>query len=166
MLTEPGGKPPLPTKAELPILKRDDYPNVHFWTEKQYSDFKASQSTGDTDTTSTTKKRPGRPRKSNKADNSSYLWIETEDGSPVDSIRLSAMSTKLTQILNTLFNAQRAANSWGGNNDTSTEFVLRAISHEFIEFRFANNYWKAEKWITKKYPGWARDQFDVDNPRK
>ncbi|KAL0565975.1 hypothetical protein V5O48_016042 [Marasmius crinis-equi] len=153
----------LATKPELTRLSQEDYPKVKIWSERDWASFLAERKkkVAATDGLATQKRRPGRPRKTvTTADNTDspdddnhFYWLPDINGIPVSEKQQSRMRGI-------------AAGSWGLCSDTATEFVIRGLQHEYIEFHLDSDRWKVEKFITLKYPGWARTHFEVENPRK
>jgi hypothetical protein len=165
------GQNGIPTFKEPAPLSRDDHPQVRFWHRKAYVEWAALQKRDDdeTDGLSTRKRRkPGRPkaREIDEDDDGSYPWLEMEDGSPVDAIRLAEMSVSFTRLMGTLHKAKMAAHSWGQNDYIASEFLLVGLSITFKEFRLCDGRWKLEEWLKKKYSGWARGKFEVRHTRK
>ncbi|KAL0056853.1 hypothetical protein AAF712_016533 [Marasmius tenuissimus] len=156
------------TKPKLADLEQQNYLNVRFWRQRTFDDYEAQHANNETNGFTTAKRKPGRPRKSDSADDDDpvYIWLEGEDGKPADEARRSQMVAKLYRLCKALFDRGLASNTWGNISDTSAEYVILGLCHEYIEFRLSEGRWKAEKFVTLKYGGWARRHFPAEHTRQ
>lgn len=140
-------------KPDPPYLRSDDYPLVRFWRRSAYDQF-LKRGNGETDGLAMTKPRRGRP--SNDEGGEKHPYLETKDGTPVDSIRLRTIGDRTRQHFTTFQRAKVAPPSWGQlDHDCFTYFRIEMYT-EFEEFRFCEDHWKLNFWAQRKYTSWSQ----------
>lgn len=140
-------------KPDPPFLRSADYPLVRFWRRSAYDQF-LKRGNGETDGLATTKPRRGRP--SNDESGEKHPYLETKNGTPVDSIRLRTIGDRTRQHFTTFQRAKVAPPSWGQlDHDCFTYFRIEMYT-EFEEFRYCEDHWKLNFWAQRKYTSWSQ----------
>jgi hypothetical protein len=140
-------------KPDPPSLHSANYPWMCFWRRSAYDQF-LKRGNGETDGLATTKPRRGRPSSDESSEKHPYL--ETKDGTPVDSIRLQTIGDRTCQHFTTFQRAKVAPPSWGQlDHDCFTYFRIEMYT-EFEEFRYCEDYWKLNFWAQRKYTSWCQ----------
>jgi hypothetical protein len=140
-------------KPDPPSLLSEDYPLVRFWRRTAYDQF-LKRGNGETDGLATTKPRRGRP--SNDEGSEKHPYLETKDGTPVDSIRLRTIGDRTRQHFTTFQNAKVAPPSWGQLDHDCFSYFRIEMYTEFEEFRYCEDHWKLNFWAQRKYTSWSQ----------
>jgi hypothetical protein len=122
---DPDGPPVLP--PALSELDPDDYPNVRYWTQSSWTEYKKKQ----TNQGSTV---------------FGLAFLCDADGNRVSKDRLEAMTKRAKQLWTTL---------WGKKGDFVADFFSRHMRNSFIEFGLCEGGWKAEAFAIVRYPDWS-----------
>lgn len=160
-----GTVPPKPA-----LRKRTDCQMVVQWTRKDFRHISVAQANarrGETDgnaTSARSKGRRGRPRKSSDDNNKTktHLYLENEDGSPVDEDQIVEMSRKARMLWTTLDEDGMAPQTFGQISMKAWEYFSRMMladeAHDFL-LLCDDGEWKLREWSTRSYPSWHRNRF-------
>ena len=140
------------------------------WTRKDFRHISVAQANacrGKMDgnaTSAWSKGRRGRPRKSSDDDNKTktHLYLENEDGSPVDEDQIVEMSRKARMLWTTLDEDGMAPQTFGQISMKAWEYFSRMMladeAHDFL-LLCDDGEWKLREWSTRSYPSWHRNRF-------
>ncbi|KAM6488819.1 hypothetical protein JOM56_015729 [Amanita muscaria] len=147
-----------------PLLQKEAYPDVRFWTRAAYNNWLAVNK-GITDGLSQTQSKRGRPSKTLQANkNLHHRYIEDANGTPVDSTRLFEISRKARRLWITLDEQGIAPTSSTGMSTVAYDFYAKEMLNDFLEFRLAAGMWKLDFWTSKNYSSWYQGRHG--NKRK
>ena len=139
------------TYQRYPPLVCDDFPQIRFWTKKEW----AEHTTSKEDITTTTENPHGRVRAS-KGINVTMGYVEGENGEVVDGhvtseIRKSACSiwVHISKIAETGPPAK-----WGEAGVKYIELYRKQIYDHFLILRYCELDWKVDQIATDNYPSW------------
>jgi hypothetical protein len=94
-----------------------------------------------------------------QGENVATLYVENENGRPVDGHRLTAIRQLARKIWNKFADVGQAPLTWGKANMNFTNEYRREICRQFPEFRLCENDWKAELLATENYSSWYSNRF-------
>lgn len=117
---------PLSIPAPSPPLERKDFPNVRFWTLKEWNAYKATR------------------HRSNETIRK-LAFITTSSGGPVSSEYLEQMSETARRLFVELRTSGLAPLTWKAKSQTASDFFINTIVLKFPELRWCEGgSWKAE----------------------
>ena len=130
---------PLPPEP----LERKDFPNVCFWTLKEWNDYKANQ----------------RQRSSEAI--SKLAFITTSSGEPVANEYLERMSEAARSLFTELHARGLAPPTWKAKSKFVSDFFVNTIVPKFPELHWCEGgSWKAEAFAVTRYPDCSRKFFN------
>ena len=151
------------------LSTREENPDVIFWLRDVYQRMLAAQPKGETDgnaTTVVTKNKAGRPHKSTdpeslgiQGDTHKHLYLEREDGTPISTSELRALSQKAHSLWQSLHIMGFAPITWGKITSLGWEYYARSMLNEpGLEFlRLCDDgQWKLREWTQLNYSPWAK----------
>ena len=137
-----------------PLLQKDAYPLVRFWTRAAHTNWLA-ENKGITDGLFQRQGKRGRPSKTLQAnEDHHHPYIEDVNGTPVNSTRLYEISRKARRLWNSLDEKGMAPTSSTGMSATAYDFYAKEMLNDFLEFRLAAGMWKLDLWTSKNYSSW------------
>jgi len=142
---------------DLPPAVESDHPNVRFWRRSQWKAHNDKHK-GVTDPTSNVNAVRGKTAVS-QGENVATLYVEDENGQPVDGHRLTSIRQLARKIWNKFADIGQAPPSWGKANMNFTNEYRREMCRQFPEFRLCENNWKAELLATENYSSWYSNRF-------
>ena len=146
---------PISDLPSLPDADEANYPNVKFWRRNQWREF-SDQAKGATDPTKDNITVRGRTAVA-QGENISTLYIEDENGEPVDGERLTAIRKLARSIWTKFADLGQAPKTWGRANLSLINEYRMELRRQFPEFRFCENHWKADLLATENYPSWHQN---------
>lgn len=87
-----------------------------------------------------------------QGENISTLYIEDENGEPVDGERLTAIRRLAQSIWTKFADLGQAPKTWGRANLSLTNEYRMELRRQFPKFCFCENHWKADLLATENYP--------------
>ena len=143
------GTPAIETETELNIpLKQNDYPKVKFWNR---GDWTAFQNAAKADESKMVVR--GRSRAS-KGINVMMLYVESEDGVPVDGDTANHIRDMAKSYWDGLGDNPPA--SWGKAGLQVKSNYCRQMVKWFPDLRLCSRDWKASNIATDSYTGWHK----------
>jgi hypothetical protein len=142
--------------SSSPEAVEPNYPNVQFWRRSQWKAH-IEKLKGVSDPASNGATVRGKTAVS-QGENISTLYIEDENGHPVDGHRLTAIRKVARAIWNKFADIGQAPTTWGKANSTFITEYRREMRHQFPELRLCENDWKSELLATENYPSWYSNQ--------
>jgi hypothetical protein len=134
---------PLSIPAPLPPLERKDFPEVRFWTLKEWNTYKATQ-------------------QRNNETICKLTFVTTSNGGPVTNQYLEQISETARMLFNELYNRGLAPSTWKAKSRTASDFFINTIVLEFPELRWCEGgKWKAEAFAVTRYPDCSRKFFNT-----
>ena len=147
----------IPTDVTVVPPKQTDYPNIKFWFKREWTKYcnelKVAQASVDNPDTST-----GVRGKSRAAEgiNVMMLYIETEDGRPVDGDVASDIREAARSIWTKLDDVGIAPARWGQANLKIKREYLSKMVELFPYIGLCHQGWKAHQVATDFYPKWYK----------
>lgn len=133
---------PLSTPAPPPPLERKDFPNVRFWTVKEWNAYKAT-------------------RQQNNETTRKLAFITASSGGPVTNEYLEQMSETARTLFNELHAHGLAPPTWKAKSLTASDFFSNHMVLKFPELRWCEGgSWKAEAFAVARYPDCSRKFFN------
>jgi hypothetical protein len=131
----------LTSSAPNKKLKREDYPNVRFWTWEDWSESSDSEDASE---------ELGRGMQ--------FLEDEDEDGCVINSVRASSIRDQARSIWNQVIasNLNLLPTTWGQAGLNLRQHFNNQMRAEFQEFQFCEADWKAKAFAMEYYPNWYR----------
>jgi hypothetical protein len=136
-----------PTKTETTSLTipqqlesydQDDYPDVPFWHEADWTSYSDKQRDG--------------------GNNIAKLhFLTEEDGDQVSERRIKEMMEHAKQAWTQLYYHRLDPSSWKKKSEDAMRYFNTIMKTKFPEFRYCDGDWKVEKFATIKYPDWNRN---------
>lgn len=163
-----------PTKDPPPLLNRNSFDGVKFWTKSSWNTYKRAQR-GATNGTAIKAKKRGRPEKETPDDDSdslepniTHIYLETEDGIPVAKALVTQQGQKIRSLWETLGNHGLAPTVWSEADSLAVRFVDSAMLNDsrFNYLRLCDDNWKLKHWISKSYPSWVKNHLASNKAAK
>jgi len=165
----------LPSTKDPPSPpNRDDFDEVKFWTKSSWNSYERAQK-GATNGNAKKGKKRGRPEKETPDDdcdslepNTTYIYLEKEDGVPVSKALITQQGQKLRSLWATLRKHNLAPTVWSEADSFAVRFVDSAILNDprFHYLRLCDDNWKLKYWISKNYPSWVRNHLIASTSAK
>ncbi|KAJ7156578.1 hypothetical protein C8R43DRAFT_949424 [Mycena crocata] len=134
----------LPTFKPLEPLDREDFPDVPYWTDKEYLDeFNHRKSA----------KGP------NENENTQLWFLTTEDGTPVTGAYGKDVGAHARSIWVFLYRKGLAPPTWGEAPSNVLGYFARGMETKYTEFRLCEHSCKALRLAKLIYSGWRGDYF-------
>ena len=159
---------PLPPTQEPPSqLDRSKFSSVKFWTRSSWNAYERDRKGGTNGNAKKGNKR-GRPEKETPDDdgnslepNTTHIYLEGEDGTPVSKALIMQQGQKLRSIWTTLNMHGLAPAAWSDAASFAVRFVESSILNDprFCYLRLCDDNWKLNYWIAKNYPSWVRNHL-------
>ncbi|KAL1663486.1 hypothetical protein GGF50DRAFT_33651, partial [Schizophyllum commune] len=138
------------------ILNRKDYRRIRFW---HWSEFSAWRK-GELDVT------PLGAEEDEKESQMAYRFLEDEAGQCVEEQKLITMREVLYSLWHTLLQVpELLPEKWGKASFEVKMYVSATLEEAFVEFRFCDGHWKAQRLATLNYPWWYRKHVRRANAR-
>lgn len=120
-------------------LKKEDYPDVCFWTRSDWSESSDSEDASE---------ELGRGMR----------FLEDENGCVINSVRASLVRDQAHSIWNQIgaSNPNLLPTTWGQAGLDLRQLFNKQMRTEFKEFQFCEADWKAKAFATEYYPNWYR----------
>jgi hypothetical protein len=131
----------------LSPLSRADYPQVKFWTKEEWDNHKSRIK----DASGLNGKGPER---SSKGLNTTALYIENEDGTPVPGATVGQMRGVARTVWIDLFDRGKAPLSWGKASLEARNLYHSELERRWGLLRLCENHWKADALATANYSQW------------
>lgn len=132
-------------------LRQSDFPYVKFWHKREWTAFqkdsKGLSSMG----------RKGAERgkvRASQGENVTMLFVEDEDGKPIDGHRATEIRRIARSIWAELAKNGRAPKSWCKADMSTAQEYNREMRRFFPELCFCEFDWKAEQIAIENYPSW------------
>jgi hypothetical protein len=123
-------------------LDQEDYPDVSFWWESDWTAHCERQ-----------KDHGKTPPK---------LGFLTDDkGAPITESRIKKFMSYAKVAWNELYRQRRDPNSWTKKTPTAASYFMLNMKRNFPEFCYCEGDWKAERFAIIKYPDWCRNTRDT-----
>ena len=120
------------------VLEEDDYPDVSFWRESDWTDHGERQ------------KDRGKPV-------TKLAFLTDENGIPVPEAHIKMFMSHAKQTWNELYRHRLDPSSWTKKTPKAASFFAHVMKAKFPEFRYCEGDWKAERFAIIKYPDWCRN---------
>ena len=133
---------PLSIPAPTLPLERKYFPNVRFWTVKEWNTYKATR-----------QRRNETTRK--------LAFITSSSGGPASDEYLEQMSEMARTLFNELHIHGLAPPTWKAKSRTASDFFINSMVLKFPELRWCEGgNWKAEAFAVARYPDCSRKFFN------
>ena len=132
-------------------LRREDYPDVRFWTRRDWMD----RSEQDNDIMDNSGRR-GKARAS-QGINVAMRYVENESGSIVNGYRATEMRRHARLIWVHMANNGGVPLSWGKADVKLSQTYCREMRQRFPELALCDLDWKADQIATDNYPSWYKN---------
>jgi hypothetical protein len=120
------------------MLDEDDYSNVPYWHESDWSNH--------------CERQRDRGRSVPKLG-----FLTDDDGSPVVESRIKDFMSHAKQAWNELYRHRLDPASWTKKTPSAATFFAHMMKEKFSEFCYGAGNWKVERFAIIKYPDWCRD---------
>jgi hypothetical protein len=137
----------------LPALSREDYPDVKFWTKRQWNEASADALV---DVTLGPQVR-GRTRAA-QGINVKMRYVEQRDGTIIDGDRASEIRKFARAIWVSIAKRGPLPPKWGQADVETRRQYCNGMASRFLELRLCEHEWKAEQIATNNYPSWYVNQ--------
>lgn len=134
-------------------LRREDYPDVQFWTRRDWLDRSGQES--DTMVLDNSGRR-GKTRAS-QGINVTMRYMEDENGTVVDGHRATEMRRYARLIWVNMANNGGPPPSWGKVDVKLSQTYCREMRQKFPELALCDLDWKADQIATDNYPSWFKN---------
>ena len=135
---------PLSIPTPPPPLERNDFPDIPFWTTKEWNTYKTIR-----------QRRNETIRK--------LAFITTSNGGPVTNEYLEQMSEAARRLFIELHNCGLAPLTWKVKSPKISDFFINTIVLDFPKLRWCEGgRWKAEAFAVTRYPDCSRKFFNTD----
>ncbi|KAG6895764.1 hypothetical protein C0992_012770 [Termitomyces sp. T32_za158] len=115
---------------------RDDYPDVTYWTEKEWTDWMEKQKNSN-----------------GSADKVGFL---TDEDGIADKNQISQISERAKVLWNELEGNGQAPKSWKKKTNSARNYFYAHMLADFPDFLLADGYWKLERFATIRFPDWRK----------
>ncbi|KAF5371029.1 hypothetical protein D9615_010031 [Tricholomella constricta] len=126
----------------LPVLDKEDYPDVKYWTKKEYTAAKKRRK-------SSTGLIP-----SDGNGNVMTWYVEMEEGEPVDTATVEAIRAHARSIWQSLRTWNIAPATWADASLEAHNYFEHHMCRQFPLLSYGANNWKAHMIATENYPSW------------
>jgi hypothetical protein len=172
----------IPAAASLnhhTALRREDYPNVRFWTRQDWNSNTQVQALEvdedgevfpEVDEEDDGSKEPspgpaharGRHR-SSQGINVTMKYIELEDGTVVDGFRAAEIRRYARSLWVQMALDEKLPATWSDADATSLATYNESMAQRFAELRLCATDWKANLVATDNYPSWRHNWLKKKN---
>jgi hypothetical protein len=136
--------------------RREDYPDVQFWTKRDWLDRSAEE---DDAMVLDNSSRRGKTRASQGV-NVAMRYVEEQDGTVVDGHRATEMRRYARLIWVHMAKEGGPPPSWGKADVKLSQAYCREMCQRFPELKLCNLDWKADQIATDNYPSWYKNWLE------
>lgn len=140
------------TSENTKLYSQSDYPLVKYWTRQQWKDNENNNKDASDILESKDKTRGG--TRSAKGENVMMLYVEHEDGTPIDGITAAQIREHARLIWKDLYHRGKAPEKWTDASREVREEYFREMEGRWEVLRYCDNHWKATKLATALYSIW------------
>jgi hypothetical protein len=135
------------TTPSLPPLSHSDFPNIKFWTKKEWDNQKSrlKDASGN--------KGKG-PESSSKGLNTTAIYLENEDGTTISGSMVGQIRSAARAVWIELFDRRKAPSSWGKASLEARNLYHSELERRWGFLRCCDNHWKADALATAHYSQW------------
>lgn len=138
--------------AALPTTKREEYPNVRFWTRLQWTEvnskFKSeTKVTGPIGSDAKPKKKSG--------------YIETADGELLSEDQMSKIRLTMRSSFQHLKRLNLLPDTWTKICHVGRKLYLLTVCNAHPELTYCDSFWKAEQIAIDNFPSWHNNHVRV-----
>ena len=145
--------------AAHPPLSHLDYPRVKYWDKNVWKSV-AGNRKNTSELQIKTSCRGG--TRSSKGENVMMLYIEDENGVPVDGTITGGMRELARSIWRSLYERGLAPETWGQATKDIRDEYFREMESEYHVLRLCDNHWKANALATAIYSQWHKTYYKDD----
>jgi hypothetical protein len=139
------------TENTKPYLQ-SDYPLIKYWTRQQWKDSENNNKDASDILEVKNKTRGG--TRSAKGENVMMLYIEHEDGTPIDGNMAAQVREHARLLWKDLYHRGKAPEKWTDASRDVRDEYFREMEERWQVLRYCDNHWKANKLATALYSIW------------
>ncbi|KAJ3930599.1 MAG: hypothetical protein NXY57DRAFT_976135 [Lentinula lateritia] len=128
-------------------LKKEDFPDVSFWTRKEWTDF----------ATRNQLQKRGRGKRGN-GENVAQQYIKDEKGNAMSGERANSFRLSCRGLFSQYHAEGKAPDTWENASHEVVRHFNRCIWSTFPELRLCAENWKLHYYAINAYPGWIRNR--------
>ena len=136
--------------------RREDYPDVRFWTRRDWIDRSSQENDA---MVLDSGSRRGKTRAS-QGINVTMLYVEDENGTAIDGHRAAEIRQYARLIWVHMSNNGELPTSWGKASIKLSQSYCREMRQRFPELALCELDWKADQIATDNYPSWYKNWSD------
>src|ERR1700722_5502086 len=144
--------------SNLLPLSKTEYPQVHYWTKKQWDNKK--------DTLGSTKINQNAPQRGKtriaNGENMALRFIEDSNGVVVDGYQVNKMRTLSNQIWTHLHDQGVSPVTWAQGSHIIQSYYHSTMYDRFPKLQLCEGHWKVDQIAISSYPGWYRNHKNAD----
>ena len=133
-------------------MRREDYPDVRFWTRRDWLDRSGQES----DMVHDNSGRRGKARAS-QGINVAMRYVEDENGTVIDGHRATEIRRYARLIWVNIANSGGLPTSWGKADVKLSQTYYCEMRQRFPELALCDLDWKADQIATDNYPSWFKN---------
>ena len=131
---------------------QSDYPLIKYWTRQQWKDSENNNKDASDLLEIKNKTRGG--TRSAKGENVMMLYIEHEDGTPIDGNMAAQIREHARLLWKDLYHRGKAPERWTDASREVRDEYFREMEERWEVLRYCDNHWKANKLATALYSIW------------
>jgi hypothetical protein len=135
-------------------LSCSDYPRIRFWMQREWTTYKSSINN------SSHPEKASSPRGGSRAslgENVRLIYIDHEDGMPIDSDTAIAMRRLARSIWSSFYSCGIAPVKWGDATKEVRDEFFREMEARWPVLRYCDSNWKTNHIATLNYPQWYKE---------
>ena len=141
-------QPPPVGPQSTPVLLRAHYPQISYWTQKDWTSYKASV-------------RQGGVMMPGDQGAACLDFIESVEGATVSTERISGIRRAARELFISIqasweTNGRNVPATWGAMSHGNKDYYRRKMKEQFPELALCEGDWKCEYVATQTYSGWYR----------
>jgi hypothetical protein len=143
--------------TETKRYSQSDYPLIKYWTKQQWKDYENNNKDA-SDILEVKEKTRGGTRCA-KGENVMMLYIEHEDGTPIDGSMAAQIREHARLIWKDLYHRGKAPEKWTDASREVREEYFREMEERWEVLRYSDDHWKANKLATALYSIWYNQYY-------
>jgi hypothetical protein len=141
------------TLTTMKPLNEADYPKVQYWHRSQWLEHQKEKKGLSSGVSTDLQARRGNSRAA-QGINVTMLFVENDQGQPIDGRRASAIRSLANNVFQQLKNHGSAPSTWSQAGNDIKKHYNSEMETQFPELQLCADHWKAQSIATLTYPSW------------
>ncbi|KAJ7226391.1 hypothetical protein C8J57DRAFT_1389549 [Mycena rebaudengoi] len=149
----------------LEPLLRENYPNIHFWTESEYQqELQERKRAKGKASMAVAQSQRGSRRLVEDDENVMAWFIENKDGDAITGTRAKQVREKARSLWIHLYDTGHCPQNWSDASSLVRDYYAYELALSFPELLLCEFDYKAHRIATDNYSGWRKAYFEKHGP--